>query len=248
MNLERERFCNEYASKEEKKLHMSYEAELYFYQAIANGDIHYIHAVSSQEHFEETEGLGTLSHNSIKNVQYHYVISVSLAARACIDAGLPIEEAFDLSDFYIQQLDLCKNASEIDKLTYQMNMDYTNRMHELKHDTSCSKLIQKCMNYIYHNLHGTIRINELAVHVNRNKSHLSRQFKEETGLTIQEYITKKKIQEAKGMLKYTDYTCNEIALNLGFSSHSHFTKVFKHQTGLTPKLYKAEHGGKANFK
>lgn len=247
MNLEQEKFWKEYRNKEEKIRHMSYEAELYYYQAVANGDLHYINAVSQNEHFEQMEGLGTLSGNSIKNIQYHYVISVSLAARACIDGGMPLEESFGLADFYIQQLDFCKDALDIDKLTRKMNMDYTKRMYELKKDRSYSKNIQKCMNYIYQNLHGTIRISELAEYVNRNKSHLSRQFKEETGITIQDYITQKKIQEAKGMLKYTDFTCNEIALNLGFSSHSHFTKVFKNLTGVTPKLYKSEHGGKADF-
>lgn len=49
------------------------------------------------------------------------------------------------------------------------------------------------------------------------------------------------------MLKYTDYTCNEIALNLGFSSQSHFNKVFKLHTGETPKHYKTVHGGRADF-
>lgn len=97
---------------------MDYETELYFYQAIANGDIPYINAVSSNEHFEEMEGLGTLSANAMKNVQYHYVISVALAARACIDAGMPLEESFGLADFYIQQLDLCKPPLEIDALTF----------------------------------------------------------------------------------------------------------------------------------
>ena len=259
MNLERKWFYKEYSNREEQQLHSSYETELYFYQAIANGDLPYIDAVSSQEHFEELEGLGTLSHNSIRNVRYHFVISASLASRACIDGGMPLEEAFGLADFYIQQMDSLKTALEIDRLTYEMNMDFTNRMYQLKHlsydkqNESCStnksysKLIQKCMNYIYHNLHGTIRISDLADHVKRNKSHLSRVFKEETGLTIQNYITQKKIQEAKGMLKYTDFTCSEIALNLGFSSQSHFTKVFKVQTGVTPKVYKGKHGGKAVF-
>lgn len=55
-------------------------------------------------------------------------------------------------------------------------------------------------------------------------------------MTLQEFITKKKIAESKELLK-SNISINEIALKLGFFDASHFSKTFKNSTGITPKQY-----------
>ena len=183
-------------------------------------------------------GMGTLSNYPIRNVQYHVAISAALSARACIEGGLPLEEAFTISDFYIQQLDTCRTTKELDALNYKMNMDFVTRMRNCIKKTSYSKPITDCINYIYTHLHNKIRIIELADHVKLNKSHLSRLFKAETGYTIQEYIMNEKIKETKKLLKYSHFSCSEIAHSLSFASQSHFTNIFKLHTGMTPRVYR----------
>ena len=186
-----------------REKHMSYEIEKYFYYALAHGDVDYMEKVSSQEHVEENPGLGTLSNNRMFNAGYHCAISIALAARACIDNGLPLEEAFLLSDFYIQQIETCKTVLELDELTYRMNMDYTRRMQKLLKEKNYTKTIKRCIDYIYRNLHNNVRVEELAEYVHKNRCYLSKQFKKETGMTIQDYIMSQKIAEAKNMLLYS---------------------------------------------
>lgn len=241
MDLHKKWFQKEYTNREIELCHNMYEVELYFYQAIRNGDIDFIETVSSQEHFEELPGLGTLSDDYFRNIQYHFVASVTLATRACVEGGLPIEIAFSLSDFYIQQLDSCKDIASIDYLTYQMNLDFTKRMHALHNNRKYSKPINKCMDYIYTHLHHRIRVDDLSNYVNLNKSHLSKIFKKETGYTIQEYILREKIREAKSLLIYSPLTCNQIAHDLSFASQSHFISVFKKMEGITPNQYRNQH-------
>jgi AraC family transcriptional activator of pobA len=70
----------------------------------------------------------------------------------------------------------------------------------------------------------------LAVHSN----HLNKVLKENTGKTTTEHITNRLIQEAKILLKQTDWNISEIAYSLGFVQLSHFSNFFKKQTALSP--------------
>ncbi|MGM9597252.1 MAG: helix-turn-helix domain-containing protein [Eubacteriales bacterium] len=54
-------------------------------------------------------------------------------------------------------------------------------------------------------------------------------------------MLKEKTEEAKRLLRYTDKTSVAISAYLGFSSQSHFSKVFKKYTGKTPNEYRDLH-------
>ena len=64
-----------------------------------------------------------------------------------------------------------------------------------------------------------------------------------TGVAVSEYIRRQRIDTAKTLLQYTSFSCLEIAEYLCFSSDSHFSRVFREYTGLTPTAYR-----KANFR
>ncbi|RXG24157.1 helix-turn-helix domain-containing protein [Leeuwenhoekiella marinoflava] len=70
----------------------------------------------------------------------------------------------------------------------------------------------------------------LAIHVN----HLNKVLKDNLGNTTTEIITKRMLQEAKILLKQTDWTVSEIAFSLGFEEVAHFSNFFKKQTSLSP--------------
>ena len=70
----------------------------------------------------------------------------------------------------------------------------------------------------------------LAVHVN----HLNKVLKENTGKTTTELISNRVLQEAKILLKQTDWSVSEIAYSLGFEEVAHFSNFFRKQTNFTP--------------
>ena len=72
----------------------------------------------------------------------------------------------------------------------------------------------------------------LSVHVN----HLNHAVREITGKPTTAHITEKIINEAKALLKHTDWSVSEIAYSLGFEYPTYFNNFFKKKTGLTPKL------------
>jgi AraC-like DNA-binding protein len=75
---------------------------------------------------------------------------------------------------------------------------------------------------------------QLAVHVN----HLNRALKETTGKTTGQLIAERVIQEARGLLKHTDWNITEIAWSLGFEELPHFINFFKKNGQATPKAFR----------
>lgn len=75
---------------------------------------------------------------------------------------------------------------------------------------------------------------QLAVHVN----HLNRVLKETTGRTTTALISSRVAQEARMLLRQTNWTISEIADSLGFADVAHFCHFFKRQTGLMPGAFR----------
>jgi AraC-like DNA-binding protein len=75
----------------------------------------------------------------------------------------------------------------------------------------------------------------LSVHVN----HLNKVLKENTGKTTTALISSRIVQEAKILLKQTDWNISEIAYSLGFEEVAHFSNFFKKQTSLAPVSFRA---------
>jgi len=74
----------------------------------------------------------------------------------------------------------------------------------------------------------------LSVHVN----HLNRAVKEVTGKTTTAHIGDRIINEAKALLKHTDWNISEIAYGLGFEYPAYFNNFFKKQTQTNPTAFR----------
>ena len=75
----------------------------------------------------------------------------------------------------------------------------------------------------------------LAVHVN----HLNKVLKENTGKTTTDIISNRIVQEAKILLKQTDWSVSEISWSLGFEQLAHFSNFFRKQTSLAPVAFRS---------
>lgn len=238
MNLQNEWQLRELVENELATTHKPMEDEYTFYQAVKSGDMNYVRQNCQQGTFSNLEGFGILSKNSLTNMKYHLVISVAMITRHCVEGGMELEQAYRLSDFYILKLDTCSTLQAISDLHTNMALDFTEKMLLLKNNKIISKSILLCKEYIYNNIHDRITVNDLAIHTNLSASYLSRLFKKELGVAISDYIRDKKIEKAKNLLKYSDFTSIDIANYLAFSSQSHFIQTFEKQVGITPKKYR----------
>ncbi len=98
--------------------------------------------------------------------------------------------------------------------------------------------IRKVLEYIDCHLDSEIRLTHLAGLLDMSQFHFSRLFKQSMGMSPYQYLIKQRVERAKKFLKQTDLSIVEVALECGFSSHSHLTKQFRQITGMTPKVYR----------
>jgi len=79
---------------------------------------------------------------------------------------------------------------------------------------------------------------ELAVLAGVSPSHLARTFRRSTGLSVQRFINRRRVRRSLDLLRTTESSLAHVAASLGFSSQSHFSRVFGGLTGVTPAKYR----------
>jgi AraC family transcriptional regulator of arabinose operon len=97
--------------------------------------------------------------------------------------------------------------------------------------------------YIQEHLHELGGVETLAAKAGYTRSHFSRLFKEQTGLSPREYVIAARINLAKELLRSTTLTVSEIAARVGCSDIYTFSKQFKLRADVSPSMYRVRSGG-----
>ena len=183
---------------------------------------------------------GRLADDACRQIKNTFIVSTTLTSRAAIRGGVDVEDALSLSDSYIRKCEILSTAEQILNLQYRMVLDYTSRVEKQKASEGSSKLINDVAKYVRKNISGRTSVEDMARSMFISRTHLAAKFKHQSGITLTDFILTEKINEAKRLLTYTDKSLLAIGEYLGFSSQSHFTKVFKKYSGKTPSEYKNE--------
>lgn len=241
MNYQDEWLLYEAGDEIDEVEHRPPTEEFLFYQAVASGNVEEVRKNCAQGRFVESEGVGVLSRNPVTNLKYHFVITTAMVTRLCRQHGMELEQAFRLSDFYIQKLDDIDTEEGVQSLHDEMVIDFTEKMRRHFRSDTNSKHINACKEYIYSHIKERITIEDLAEEFGVSASYLSRLFKRQTGVSVSAYIREQKIEVAKNLLRFSDYSMIDIANRLSFSSQSHFIQQFRESVGMTPKKYRDEY-------
>lgn len=94
--------------------------------------------------------------------------------------------------------------------------------------------VQQVEDYVREHIGQDIKRSDLAEHVHLNMDYLSRVFKREKGLTLNDYIVAEKMNVARNLLKTTRLPISLVATKVGYSNFSYFSKLYKKIFGCTP--------------
>ena len=101
-----------------------------------------------------------------------------------------------------------------------------------------SRPARKAAEYISEHFAEDFSVDDIANALFLNKSYLMRAFKEQTGMTLLQYLNITRCERAKKLLADTDMIIEGIAYEVGYVTASHFTRVFKSIVGVTPSKYR----------
>jgi len=176
---------------------------------------------------------------TIKNLCFSLIICIQIALN---DWNMSLDEIFGSEQLIWEKL--LKFETIIDVKRWLMNIitfiiDYVDE----KSTGRSKSIVQEAKEYIRHNYHRDISVQSVADELHYNANYLNNIFKEDTGETILEYITRIRMEAAKKLLAEEQHVkMYEICEKVGYKSVSYFRNIFKRHTGLSPKEYKDKIG------
>ena len=180
---------------------------------------------------------GVLAADQLRHMKNQFVVTATLVSRAAIHGGMDADDAFSLSDAYIQRCELLADHNSIINLQYHMLVDFTEQVEKLRQGENATRLSLDVANYVRRHLSETVSVEKMAQEFFMSRPYLSAKFKKETGRTLTDFILSEKVDEAKRLIRYTDKSLTAISAYLGFSSQSHFIRVFRKYAGVNPGEY-----------
>ena len=222
--------------QEEGRNHKPYEQELQELDSIRRGDVPELQRCVDKV-YSGTDGI--LANDVIRQYKNLAISKLTLASRSAIKGGLNPELALTMADTFIQHIE--ENLSEpvkIEKAVREAECEFAAAVYNLNKPEYSNPLIDQVRDYVFCHIHETIRVKEIAEEVGVTPNYLSEQFGQCMGVTLKQYIIDEKLASSKQLLKYSDFSLQEISSSFAFSSQSRFSDYFQRKYGVTPAKYR----------
>ncbi len=101
-----------------------------------------------------------------------------------------------------------------------------------------SLVTERILSYVGKNLESAMTLDTIAKELHYSKFYLERTFKKDMGISLYQYIRRRRLNEAAEKLGNTDRPVIEIALEAGYLSQQAFAQAFRDEYGCTPLEYR----------
>jgi len=170
-------------------------------------------------------------------IKYRLLELSALVSRAAIDGGIDVERAVLILNDYHKEVDKIDKIEELFSWANQIVEEFSNNVFTIT-DKKHLGLVKSAREYIMDNFHRPIDIEDIAQSLFISSSHLSRLFREELDCTVNNYLTRVRIEKAVELIKKPELSVEQVSRAVGIKSQSYFTKIFKEYIGVTPLVYR----------
>ena len=136
-----------------------------------------------------------------------------------------LHKAVDINDIYAILLDSIKAQTN----TYNSHL-YNSGYERVKQAKA----------FIEQNLHKKITLQFVAQKIYISPHYLSRIFKKTAGINFMDYVISRRLEKSKHLLLTTNDTVENIAAMVGYEESNSFRRLFKHETGFSPREYRSQ--------
>ena len=161
----------------------------------------------------------------------------TLLSRVAIEGGALIERIYPLNHAFLSRL---RDLVRYEDICYQLQDVVESFMNSVSMPETHggNVAIRACIRHIATHYQEPLSLSDAAALVNLSPSYFSALFTKVMGVNFRDYLNRVRIDEAKRLLRATDYPISQIAISVGFSDQSYFSKVFKRETMLSPNQYR----------
>lgn len=221
-------------SMEQMEARYAYENELM--QAVAQGQTHKAEMLMSA--FSRLSFERRLA-DPVRNLKNYAIIMNTLMRKAAEQGGVHPLYLDKISSGYAVKIEEIKSMKAGLELMTEIYRAYCRLVK--RHSTkNYSAPVQKAIIQIDADLSGDLGLKALAEAQGINASYLSALFKKETGQTVTDYVSQKRVRQALRLLSGTRLQVQTIAQHCGIPDVNYFTKIFKKYMGKTPKQFRQE--------
>ncbi|WP_195486597.1 AraC family transcriptional regulator [Lacticaseibacillus paracasei] len=216
--------------------HNSHNAESEMLQALRSGNQERF--TNCFDDFLASGQPGVLSGmSSVRNKKNLVIVATTLFTRAAVDAGVLPEVSYRLSDHYIQSVEKLKQIDDLRNFILSIGTTF---IHQIQRADRIGTLpiVSKTRDYISKHLHQQITNSTIAAAVGVSTPYLSRLFRAHTGISIGQYITNQRIEEAKSLLIYSSEPVSTIGLHVGYQSEAYFSRRFTQVVGQSASQFR----------
>lgn len=182
----------------------------------------------------------SLANGDVRSLKNSLIASCTLYTRAAISAGVSSEDAFDLSDVFINHIETLITPKELKAFEYEMLEDFVLLIKQKK-SPNYAYPISNIIKTIYENPTEKYSTQGFSETYNLSSDYLSKLFKKEVGEHLTEYIQRQKIELAKNYLEFSQMKITDIACLLNYCNTAYFTNVFTKYTGMPPSKYRKKY-------
>lgn len=219
--------------------HNSWEAEQALFRSIQDGSLTLDSSMLTASFSGAT--IGTLCPwDPLRQAKDEVIVLAVLASRAAILGGVSPEGGYSIADYFFQRIEACESIGAVQNCSIELLQNVMARVRKCKENQSRSAPIRACMDYIQTHMFEKIQLENMAKELGYAAYYLSKRFKAETGVSLNDYIKEQKIEQAKQMLCRSGMSVAETSERLAFSSPSYFCAVFKQFTGVMPSEYRGK--------
>jgi two-component system response regulator YesN len=189
------------------------------------------------------EFLGSIFFESGMNFEILKVRIIELVviiSRTAIEAGVEAKELFGLNYSYLTDLNKVTDIEELLHKLTEILENFINKVSTTKEKKRKTK-VHRMREYINQNFTKEVTASNVAKSAGLSVSRALHLFKEETGMSLSNFITKLRIDYGKYLLLNTDVNIAHLANEVGFYDQSHFTKYFKKFERITPSRFRLKY-------
>lgn len=175
---------------------------------------------------------GNLEMMTVRGLELLVIIS-----RAAIEGGGDAASIYELSRQYLLDIPKIESVEQLSFLIVKILDAFSDLVFPVIGAENASA-VKSAIKYIHENYMHALNLSEVSARVALSPAYFSRLFKRKTGMNFSDYLNHVRIEESKKFLIDSQHPLSEIALMVGFSDQSYYTKVFKKFTKVSPGGFK----------